>query len=143
MKLRLMTPEGTLFEGEAVSVRGRSPLGEFEILPSHGTWVSSIGPCRVTVHVAAAAYRDEAVAKPLPFAVHGGLIEVHPDSMLILADTAEAGTGIDEGRAEQARVRAEERLKKTDADALEVDSDRARNALARALARLEAHVAGR
>lgn len=165
MKLRLMTPEGTLFEGEAVSVRGRSPGGEFEILPGHGQWVSSIDPCCLMVRAAAVA-DDKAAAERLPFAVHGGLIEVHPDSVLILADAAEVGGAIDEERVERARSRAEERLKaksraarlgrpeetprgegaevsQSGVEVQEFDSDRARKALARALARLEACAAGR
>ncbi len=155
MKLRLMTPEGTLFEGETVSVRGRAPGGEFEILPGHGQWVSPIDPCCLTVRAASSGHPatptdrgailiDKAAAERLPFAVLGGLIEVHPDSVLILADTAESGTAIDEERAERSRARAEERLdKKSGAEAREIDSDRARRAMTRALARLEACAAKR
>jgi F-type H+-transporting ATPase subunit epsilon len=141
MKLRLMTPERTLFDGEAASVSGRSPLGEFEILPSHAAWVSPTEPCLLKVHVGAGE-----AGKVLPFAVHGGLIEVHPDSVLILADAAEAGDSIDETRATQARARAEERLRLWRGGgrdgAREVDVERARRALARALARVDAGAAG-
>jgi F-type H+-transporting ATPase subunit epsilon len=143
MKLRLMTPEATLFDGEAASVRGRSPLGEFEILPSHATWVSPTEPCCVKVNVGADGAGEE-----LTFAVHGGLIEVHPDSVLILADAAEAGESIDEARATGARARAEERLRLWKlarrggsggrGEGREVDVERARRALARALARVDA-----
>jgi F-type H+-transporting ATPase subunit epsilon len=142
MKLRLMTPEATLFDGEVVSVQGRSPLGEFEILPSHATWVSPTEPCRLKVQVRA----DEAAEGPT-FAVHGGLIEVHPDSVLILADAAEAGESIDEARATRARARAEERLRLWKGggrgEAREIDVERARRALARALARVDARSVGR
>lgn len=145
MKLRLMTPEGTLFQGGVTSVHGRAPGGEFEILPGHGAWVSSINPCCLTVAVS-----DDRAAKPLSFAVHGGLIEVlprpHGDSVLILADTAEAAGEISNERAARARARAEGYLKKRAPQAPEgaqgVDIERARRALARALARLEAYTAG-
>ncbi len=141
MKLRLMTPERTLFDGEAASVSGRSPGGAFEILPNHATWVSPADPCCLKVRVGA----DEA-EKVLPFAVHGGLIEVRPDSVLILADAAEAGESVDGPRATQARARAEERLRQPKGggrgEARAIDVERARRALARALARIDAGPVG-
>ena len=82
--------------------------------------------------------------------MHGGLIEVltrpHGDSVLILADTAEAAGEVNNERAARARARAEGYLKKrapqAPEDAQGVDIERARRALARALARLEAYTAG-
>ncbi len=148
MKLRLMTPEGTLFEGEATSVRGRSPGGEFEVLPGHGAWVSPAAPCCLTVGVAAEGGTNPAAASSaepgeLLFAVHGGLVEVGPDSVLVLADAAEGARDIDEARAGRARERAEERLRLRKAteygSGQHVDVDRAHSALARASARLAAH----
>ena len=136
MKLRLMTPERTLFEGEVASVAGRTPGGDFEVLPGHGHWVSSVDPCSLRLRQA-----GDAAGEVEAFAVHGGLIEVHPDSVLVLADTAEVGGEVDEERARQARARAEDRLKRRTGEGREVDVDRARRSLARALARIEAYAA--
>jgi F-type H+-transporting ATPase subunit epsilon len=139
MKLKLMTPEGTLFEGEADSVSGRAPLGEFEILPGHATWVSPVGICCLRVRV-----ESEGEVPERSFAVHGGLVEAGPDSVLVLADAAEAPDEIDLDRAERARRRAEERLRRPadraarGQEAAEVDRPRARKALARARTRIEA-----
>jgi F-type H+-transporting ATPase subunit epsilon len=47
----------------------------------------------------------------IPFAVSGGFMEVLPDRVTILADTAERGDEIDEARAEAARRRAEDLLR--------------------------------
>jgi len=64
----------------------------------------------------------------------GGFAEVLPDRVIVLATTAELADEIDVARAERAKVRAEERLRRyLDPD---VDMDRARAALQRALTRL-------
>jgi F-type H+-transporting ATPase subunit epsilon len=67
-------------------------------------------------------------------AVTGGFIEVRPDRIIVLADAAERVEEIDVARAEEAKRRAEERLK---APAAEVDLLRAEAALRRSLVRLQ------
>jgi len=71
-------------------------------------------------------------------AVSGGFVEVLPDQVTILAETAEKAEEIDVTRAQAARERAEKRLRSPD---LEMDLNRATVALERALIRLQ--VAGR
>lgn len=71
-------------------------------------------------------------------AVSGGFIEVRPDQVTILAQTAETAEGIDKERAEAARQRAQERLNSQSDD---TDIRRAELALQRALNRLD--VAGK
>jgi F-type H+-transporting ATPase subunit epsilon len=131
VRLRLITPEKTLFEGEATSVSGRSPGGEFEVRPGHGAWVSPL-------EIGVLAARPSAGARPAYFAVHGGLIEVGSDRVLVLADVAESEEEIDPDRARRARERAAGRLASPPPDGT-VDPFRAQLALARASARL--HVA--
>jgi F-type H+-transporting ATPase subunit epsilon len=66
-------------------------------------------------------------------AISGGFLEVRPDRVIVLADTAERSEEINIARAEEARKRAEERLKGL---TTEIDLVRAETSLRRALTRL-------
>jgi F-type H+-transporting ATPase subunit epsilon len=68
-------------------------------------------------------------------AVNWGFAEVLGDRVIVLAQTCERAEEIDVPRAEKAKTRAEERLKRFDDP--QVDMERARKALSRAMARLE------
>jgi F-type H+-transporting ATPase subunit epsilon len=65
--------------------------------------------------------------------VSGGFLEVRPDKVVVLADTAERAEEIDVARAEEARRRAQERLRERPRD---LDAARAELALRRSLVRL-------
>ena len=67
-------------------------------------------------------------------AISGGFLEVRPDRVIVLADAAERAEEIDVRRAEEAKRRAEERLKHPGS---EVDVAKAEAALRRAVARLQ------
>ncbi|HEY3884090.1 MAG TPA: ATP synthase delta/epsilon chain alpha-helix domain-containing protein, partial [Vicinamibacterales bacterium] len=67
-------------------------------------------------------------------AIAFGFAEVLPDRVTLLASLAERAEDIDQARAEEAKRRAEERLTRTTA---EIDYDRARAALMKALTRLQ------
>ena len=72
-----------------------------------------------------------------PFAVTGGFMEVRNDRVTILADAAEPAEEIDIARAEAARARAEERLRRArEQNVPDVDMARAAAALQRSLLRL-------
>ncbi len=146
-----MTPERTLFEGEVGSVSGRAPDGDFEIREGHAPWVSPLVIDVITIELAEGQAPSE--GRPAPkgvgegksktFAVHGGLTEVGPESVLVLADLAEAAGDIDPGRAERALERAKEHLAGSGARDADIDAERARRAMDRAAARLEASTLGR
>jgi F-type H+-transporting ATPase subunit epsilon len=146
-----MTPERTLFEGEVESVSGRAPHGDFQIREGHAHWVSPLVIDVLTVELAEgqAPSEGQPAAKGVgegesrTFAVHGGLAEVGPESVLVLADLAEAADDIDAGRAERALARAKENLAGAGARHAVVDAERARRAMDRAAARLEASALGR
>ena len=123
-----MTPERTLFRGEVTSVSGRAPKGDFEILDGHACWVSPLDIDVLTVR--------SPEGEPGFFAVHGGLIEAGPESVLVLADLAEPAVEVDTDRAGRALERAKEHL--AQARSKDVDAERARRAMDRAEARLEA-----
>ena len=67
--------------------------------------------------------------------IFGGYMEVHDDQVTVLADIAETAEEIDRPRAEAARDRAEQRLR--DIHAHDIDFERARAALMRAMLRLQ------
>lgn len=102
--------------------------GQLAILPSHA-------PLMTTLDHGALTFRrgnDEE-----DFAITGGFMEVRRDHVTILADAAEAAEEIDLARAEQARARAEERLRRgREQQASDVDLARAAAALQRSLIRL-------
>ncbi len=155
MRLKLITPERTLFEGEVASVAGCAPEGDFEILENHGAWVSPLGICAFTARMSElresgpdvparmSELRESGPDVParageeeLVFAVHGGLIEVQGDSVLVLGDIAEAAEEIDRARAESALRRAKAEV--AVAAPGDEDYELARRAMARAEARLAA-----
>ena len=101
-----------VFSGDADMVIVPGTAGEMGILPHHSPLLSTLKMGVVTVKTR----EGEQV-----FTVAGGVVEVMPDSVIILADAAENVQEIDSQRAEAARKRAEELLSKTipqDADTI-------------------------
>ena len=124
--LEIATPERQVVRDAviAVSVPGRE--GYLGILPGHAPLLSLL-------KIGELSYTQGSVTHYI--AVNWGFVEVLPDRVIILAESAERAEEIDIERAHKAKQRAEERLGKvTDS---EVDMDRARGALERAMARLE------
>jgi F-type H+-transporting ATPase subunit epsilon len=125
LNLALVTPD-RLVAREAVSavfVPGRE--GYLGILPGHAPLLSELKPGELS-------YVQEGGTHYL--AVSGGFVEVLPDRVIVLTSSAERPEDIDVERAERAKARAEERLRK--ASDPEIDEARALAALARALNRL-------
>ena len=102
--------------------------GVFTVQPGHTPLLAALVP-----GVAIADTPDSGVCY---FAVSGGFAEVRDDRVLLLAKACERDEDIDAGRAESARARAEERIKDNNPD---TDVRRVELALARAMARLQAH----
>lgn len=103
LKLKIVTPERILFESKVSQVSVSTIMGEITILPNHIPLVSQLVPGEIVV-------RNGKEEEEL-MAVSGGFVEVLPDQVVILADTAERAEEIDEARAEEARQKAEEVLK--------------------------------
>ena len=126
MHVRILSVTNTVFDGGAAAVYARNELGDFEIQPDHDTLVSVLPIASLTVVLPGGSNEV--------FAVHGGLMEVKPNDVLVLVDAIEAQGDIDETRAKGARDRAEKRLAARQDDA--IDRDRAADARKRALLRL-------
>jgi F-type H+-transporting ATPase subunit epsilon len=103
--------------------------GQLAIMPKHAALMTTLDAGELIIR--RASQEDS-------FAVSGGFMEVRNDHVTILADAAEAAEEIDLERAEAARVRAEERLKRfRDQNARDVDLARAQASLQRSLLRLK------
>src|SRR5262245_20460966 len=124
LKLEIVTPDGKAFSEDVEMVTLTGALGEMGILPLHVRMMTQMLPGELVV-------RQQGKERFL--AVGGGLVEVGPRHVSILTDMAIAAESIDEAKAEEARRRAEARLKEKLADE-EVAATNA--ALARSLAQL-------
>jgi F-type H+-transporting ATPase subunit epsilon len=124
LNLQIVTPEGMVFSEDVEMVGLRASEGQIGILPNHIRLMTQILPGEMMVR------KD---GKDRFLAVGEGLVEVTHDRVAILTDMAVAAETIDEAKAEEARRRAEARLKEK-MSAAEVASVNA--ALARSLAQL-------
>ncbi len=99
----IVSAEAEIFSGTAEMVFAPAELGEVGIAPRHAPFLSRLVPGEVRVKISA----DE----QLPFYVSGGIIEVQPHVVTVLADTAVRAKDIDEAAALEAKRRAEEALR--------------------------------
>ena len=111
---------------DAAEVSVPGVLGLFVVLPGHAPLLSTIDVGELEAVLANGERRH--------FAVGGGFAQVLDNRVLILSQTVESSAEIEVERAEAARARAEQRLKKPDES---IDVARAEAALARALNRLK------
>ncbi|ERG67578.1 MULTISPECIES: F0F1 ATP synthase subunit epsilon [Exiguobacterium] len=126
LHVNVVTPDGAAYEGEARMVVAKSVTGELGILPKH---IPMVTPLDISV----LKLRHEDGGRTL-IALSGGFMEVRPDTVTILAETAEMADKIDYDRASAAKVRAERRLQDTKLSDLEFR--RAELALKKAINRL-------
>jgi len=127
LNLEIITPEKPIFKDQIESVTIPGTLGSFQILKDHAPLISSFEVGIIKVKKASAETF---------YTTAGGTVEVSRNSVLVLADSIEKVETIDKDRAEQAKQRAEERLRKKHEE--NIDEARAKAALTRALNRLNA-----
>ena len=125
LRLEFVTPERALAHEDVDEVQLPGQGGFFGVLPGHAPLLAALEPGQMW-------YRK---GTETTFAfVGGGFAEVVPDRVSVLAPVAERAEDIDRARAEAAKRRAEERLAHPLPD---IDFERARVALLRAISRLE------
>jgi F-type H+-transporting ATPase subunit epsilon len=124
LKLEIVTPEGTVYSEDAEMVTLPGVAGQIGVYPHHVPLITQMVPGEMIVR------KD---GRDLLFATGEGLIEVTATRVSILTDLAIAADRIDEAKAEEARQRAEARLREKLSDE-EVASVNA--SLARSLAQL-------
>ena len=119
IRVDVVSAEELIFSGEAKFVALPGESGELGILPKHTPLISRIKP---------GAVRIETVDGKEEFVfVAGGLLEVQPDHVTVLSDTAVRGQDLDEQKANVAKQAAEEALKNAKS---ELDFARASSELA-------------
>ncbi len=125
VKIKIVTPEKEMYNGDADMVIFRSKCGDVGIMHGHLPMVTVLdyGVLRIMEN-------GEAVKKA---AVFGGFAEIDGECVNILTDAAEWSDEIDLSRAEAARDRAEKRLMLSSPD---IDELRSEMALKRALIRI-------
>ena len=124
----IVSAEEEIFSGLAEFVALPGESGELGILPGHMPLMTRIKPGAVRVKV------PNQTEEELVF-VAGGLLEVQPGLVTVLADTAIRGKDLDEAKALEAKKRAEEALQNKNA---EIDYASASAELAEAIAQLAA-----
>lgn len=97
----VVSAEESVFSGEADFVALPGDQGELGILPGHTPLITRIRP---------GAVRIQSNGKEELIFVAGGILEVQPKAVTVLADTAIRGDDLDEAKAEEARRKAEEAL---------------------------------
>ena len=126
INLEIVTPEKHLFSGAVDSVTVPSNTGYMGILPGHAPLLAELGIGEI---------RFSAGGEMDYLFCSWGFLEVLPDRVVLLAQTAELASNIDIKRAEESKVRAEKMLSSKDPN---IDFQRAELALIRAIARLDA-----
>ena len=127
INLKVITPVEVLFEGEVKSfiVKTKGEVGEFAGLADHMPMTAAVGNGTLVINLP-----DETVKRTTLFT---GYCVVHNNNAVIIVEAGEKPEEIDFERAEEAKKRAEERLRGGEG----IDKNRAEQALYRSIARLE------
>jgi F-type H+-transporting ATPase subunit epsilon len=125
LKIDIVTAERVVYSQEADAVIAPGIEGQLGILPHHAPLMTTLQAGELVVRRGG---EEDALA------ISGGFLEVRPDRIIVLADSAERAEEIDGARAEAAKQRAEQRL--VDRRAPGLDEARCEAALRRAMTRL-------
>jgi F-type H+-transporting ATPase subunit epsilon len=126
MHLDIVSAEEEIFSGNVKNIIASAIMGEVGIYPKHTPMITPLKPGEVKI------IPEENEEKL--FFISGGVIEVQPDIVTVLADTAIRGKDLDEAKAIESKKRAEEALAdKSD----NIDAAKALAELAQAAAQLK------
>ena len=124
----VVSAEESIFEGEVEFISLPGEQGELGVYPRHTPLITRIKPGTVRMRIPGQA-EEEVVF------VNGGVLEIQPNSVTVLADTALRGSDLDEAKAAEAKRLAEEALANRSSD---IDYAQAQAELASAIAQLQA-----
>lgn len=125
LRFDIVTAERAVYSDDVDMVIAPGALGQLGILPYHTPLITILEPGELIVKKG---------GNEICLAVTGGFLEVRPDRVIVLADTAERAEEIDMARAEEAKQRAEKRL--AEKYVPDVDAARAEVSLRRSMIRL-------
>lgn len=123
--VQVICPERVFFTGEAEMLELKTTEGDIGILAGHIPLTAVLAPGTMRI------MNGDEVKEA---ALHEGFIEILPDKVIVLAESCEWPDEIDMNRANEAKIRAERRLKGAEG---EIDEVRAELALRKALLRLD------
>jgi len=125
---QILTPDGSVFDGQVESIRMPGSEGDFQVLINHANLMASLDVGPVTI--------VDSSGKNHKFAVSGGVVDVNNNVVSLFAEAAEHSDSINVERARASKERAELRMKDLTMDQVRVEAS-----LKRAMNRLR--VAGR
>lgn len=124
----VVSAEESIFSGEAEFVVAPAGAGEVGIYPNHAPMITTIKPGALRI-------KQSTEQEETLIFISGGMLEVQPGMITVLADTAIRGQDLDEAKAIAAKEAAEEALKNRSAD---IDYAKAQAELAEAVAQIQA-----
>ena len=127
IQVDVVSAEEQIFSGQAEFVALPGEAGELGIYPRHTPLITRIRPGAVRIQVAGGGEEFVFVA--------GGILEVQPNGVTVLADTAIRGGDLDEAKATEAKKLAEEMMNNKES---KIDYARAQAEMAVAIAQLQA-----
>ena len=103
LKLEIVTAESPVFTGEVDAIIAPGTVGQFTILPHHAAFMTMLEAGELCLRVG---------GQETFMVVSGGFLEVMDDRVIVLADAAERADDIDAARAEEAKKRAQEQMRR-------------------------------
>jgi F-type H+-transporting ATPase subunit epsilon len=123
----IVSAEDEIFHGEVTMVVATGEMGELGIAPRHAPLITRLKPGKVVLTLVG--------GEKIDIAVSGGILEVQPQVVTVLADTAVRAENIDEEAVRKAKEEAERILARKDP---EMDLEQAQAQLAMSLVQLQA-----
>ncbi len=124
----VVSAEASIFSGEAEFVVAPAGAGEVGIYPNHAPMITTIKPGALRI-------KQSGEAEETLIFISGGILEVQPGMITVLADTAVRGHDLDEAKAIAAKEAAMEAMKNRNSD---IDYAKAQAELAEAVAQIQA-----
>jgi F-type H+-transporting ATPase subunit epsilon len=124
----VVSAEASIFSGEAEFVVAPASAGEVGIYPNHAPMITTVKPGALRI-------KQADVAEETLIFISGGMLEVQPGLITVLADTAVRGHDLDEAKAIAAKEAAMEAMKNRASD---MDYAKAQAELAEAVAQIQA-----
>ncbi len=128
VRVDVVSAEEEIFSGQAEFIAAPASAGEVGVYPHHAPMITTIKPGALRIKL------PDTTEETLIF-ISGGLLEVQPGLVTVLADTAIRGHDLDEAKALAAKAAAEEAMKNKASD---MDYAAAQAELAEAVAQIQA-----